>query len=71
MSQSGGSGGGNQSVSQQGANSMMNTIEACERIKEEYQFLQAQNQTLKLELEKLSQEKTEMQRHYVMVCYDA
>ena len=46
---------------------MINTIEACERIKEEYNFLQAQNQSLKLECEKIAQEKTEMQRHYVMV----
>lgn len=46
---------------------MINTIEACERIKEEYNFLQAQNQNLKLECEKIAQEKTEMQRHYVMV----
>lgn len=43
---------------------MINTIEACERIKEEYNFLQAQNQNLKLECEKIAQEKTEMQRHY-------
>lgn len=43
---------------------MINTIEACERIKEEYNFLQAQNQSLKLECEKIAQEKTEMQRHY-------
>ncbi len=46
---------------------MINTIEACERIKEEYNFLHAQNQSLKLECEKIAQEKTEMQRHYVMV----
>lgn len=45
---------------------MINTIEACERIKEEYNFLHAQNQSLKLECEKIAQEKTEMQRHYVM-----
>lgn len=45
----------------------INTIELCERIKEEYQFLTAQNQQLKMELEKLAQDKTEMQRHYVMV----
>ncbi len=49
---------------------MINTIEACERIKEEYNFLHAQNQSLKLECEKIAQEKTEMQRHYVMVCLD-
>lgn len=43
-----------------------NTIELCERIKEEYQFLTNQNQQLKMELEKLAQDKSEMQRHYVM-----
>uniref|UniRef100_A0AAZ3QVQ8 Groucho/TLE N-terminal Q-rich domain-containing protein n=1 Tax=Oncorhynchus tshawytscha TaxID=74940 RepID=A0AAZ3QVQ8_ONCTS len=37
-----------------------------DRIKEEFQFLQAQFHSLKLECEKLSSEKTEMQRHYVM-----
>lgn len=40
--------------------------ETCERIKEEFNFLQAQYHTLKLECEKLATEKTEMQRHYVM-----
>lgn len=40
--------------------------ETCERIKEEFNFLQAQYHSLKLELEKLAAEKTEMQRHYVM-----
>ncbi|CAG2104673.1 unnamed protein product [Medioppia subpectinata] len=40
--------------------------ETCERIKEEFNFLQAQYHSLKLELEKLATEKTEMQRHYVM-----
>lgn len=40
--------------------------ETCDRIKEEFSFLQAQNHSLKLECEKLAQEKTEMQRHYVM-----
>ncbi|KFU85043.1 Transducin-like enhancer protein 2, partial [Chaetura pelagica] len=38
----------------------------CDRIKEEFQFLQAQYHSLKLECEKLLSEKTEMQRHYVM-----
>ncbi|NWV14847.1 TLE2 protein, partial [Ptilonorhynchus violaceus] len=38
----------------------------CARIKEEFQFLQAQYHSLKLECEKLVSEKTEMQRHYVM-----
>ena len=46
---------------------MINTIEACERIKEEYNFLQAQNASLKMECEKITQEKPEMQRHYVMI----
>ncbi|EAW62628.1 transducin-like enhancer of split 4 (E(sp1) homolog, Drosophila), isoform CRA_b [Homo sapiens] len=41
--------------------------ESCDRIKEEFQFLQAQYHSLKLECEKLASEKTEMQRHYVMV----
>jgi hypothetical protein len=59
----GGGGGGGPSA----ANFPMNyTLEACERIKEEYQYLQSQIQNLKMELDKLIQEKTEMQRHYVM-----
>ncbi|XP_022835725.1 protein groucho-like isoform X2 [Spodoptera litura] len=41
--------------------------DTLERIKEEFNFLQAQYHTLKLECEKLASEKTEMQRHYVMV----
>ncbi|XP_028406867.1 transducin-like enhancer protein 4 [Dendronephthya gigantea] len=40
--------------------------ESCDRIKEEFNFLQAQYHSLKLECEKLANEKTEMQRHYVM-----
>ncbi|XP_031780941.1 protein groucho isoform X7 [Nasonia vitripennis] len=40
--------------------------ESCDRIKEEFNFLQAQYHSIKLELEKLAQEKSEMQRHYVM-----
>ncbi|XP_072938471.1 protein groucho-like isoform X4 [Epargyreus clarus] len=40
--------------------------DTLERIKEEFNFLQAQYHTLKLECEKLASEKTEMQRHYVM-----
>ncbi|CAG0912576.1 unnamed protein product [Notodromas monacha] len=40
--------------------------DSCERIKDEFNFLQAQYHSLKVELEKLAQEKTEMQRHYVM-----
>uniref|UniRef100_A0A4W3J4B4 TLE family member 3, transcriptional corepressor b n=1 Tax=Callorhinchus milii TaxID=7868 RepID=A0A4W3J4B4_CALMI len=38
----------------------------CDRIKEEFQFLQAQYHSLKMECDKLANEKTEMQRHYVM-----
>uniref|UniRef100_A0A3Q3X4P3 Groucho/TLE N-terminal Q-rich domain-containing protein n=1 Tax=Mola mola TaxID=94237 RepID=A0A3Q3X4P3_MOLML len=40
--------------------------ESCDRIKEEFHFLQAQYHSLKLECEKQASEKTEMQRHYVM-----
>ncbi|KAL9871384.1 protein groucho isoform X2 [Glossina fuscipes] len=40
--------------------------DAMETIKQEYNFMQTQNHSLKLELEKLATEKTEMQRHYVM-----
>ncbi|XP_017079734.1 protein groucho isoform X4 [Drosophila eugracilis] len=40
--------------------------DTLERIKEEFNFLQAQYHSIKLECEKLSNEKTEMQRHYVM-----
>ncbi|XP_076749093.1 protein groucho isoform X1 [Xylocopa sonorina] len=40
--------------------------ELCDRIKEDFNFLQTQYHSIKLELEKLAQEKTEMQRHYVM-----
>uniref|UniRef100_A0A8C9WF51 Groucho/TLE N-terminal Q-rich domain-containing protein n=1 Tax=Scleropages formosus TaxID=113540 RepID=A0A8C9WF51_SCLFO len=45
--------------------------ESLDRIKEEFQFLQAQYHSLKLECEKLASEKTEMQRHYVMVSRSA
>ncbi|KAL3276566.1 hypothetical protein HHI36_011940 [Cryptolaemus montrouzieri] len=41
--------------------------ESCDRIKEEFNFLQAQYHNLKLECEKLASEKIEIQRHYVMV----
>ncbi|XP_060037950.1 transducin-like enhancer protein 2 isoform X2 [Erinaceus europaeus] len=41
-------------------------LEICDRIKDEFQFLQAQYHSLKLECEKLASEKTDMQRHYVM-----
>uniref|UniRef100_A0A8C6SWJ6 TLE family member 3, transcriptional corepressor n=1 Tax=Neogobius melanostomus TaxID=47308 RepID=A0A8C6SWJ6_9GOBI len=40
--------------------------ESCDRIKDEFQFLQAQYHSLKVEYDKLASEKTEMQRHYVM-----
>jgi hypothetical protein len=64
--QGGGPGSGQAGGGSAGLPPMMSTLEACERIKEEYNFLQAQNQSLKLEIEKIAQEKTEMQRHYVM-----
>uniref|UniRef100_A0A4W6DQ66 TLE family member 3, transcriptional corepressor n=1 Tax=Lates calcarifer TaxID=8187 RepID=A0A4W6DQ66_LATCA len=38
--------------------------ESCDRIKDEFQFLQAQYHSLKVEYDKLANEKTEMQRHY-------
>uniref|UniRef100_A0A3P8YMP9 Groucho/TLE N-terminal Q-rich domain-containing protein n=1 Tax=Esox lucius TaxID=8010 RepID=A0A3P8YMP9_ESOLU len=41
--------------------------ETLDRIKEEFQFLQTQYHSLKMECEKLATEKTEIQRHYVMV----
>ncbi|KAJ1085920.1 hypothetical protein NDU88_006044 [Pleurodeles waltl] len=41
-------------------------LEICDRIKDEFQFLQAQYHSLKLECDKLASEKTEVQRHYVM-----
>ncbi|XP_042198663.1 transducin-like enhancer protein 4 isoform X2 [Callorhinchus milii] len=41
-------------------------VETCDRIKEEFQFLQAQYHSLKMECDKLANDKTEMQRHYVM-----
>ncbi|XP_066256752.1 transducin-like enhancer protein 4 isoform X1 [Euwallacea similis] len=40
--------------------------ESCDRIKEEFNFLQAQYHSLKLDCEKLASEKIEIQRHYVM-----
>jgi len=40
--------------------------ETCDRIKEEYSILHAQNHSLKLDYEKLMTEKGEVQRHYVM-----
>ncbi|CAB4068540.1 GROUCHO [Lepeophtheirus salmonis] len=44
----------------------LNILESIERIKEEFNFLQGQYHNLKMDCEKLVQEKTEMQRHYVM-----
>ncbi|XP_018494570.1 transducin-like enhancer protein 4 [Galendromus occidentalis] len=40
--------------------------ESCDRIKEEFGFMQSQYHSLKLECDKIASEKTEMQRHYVM-----
>ncbi|XP_076663832.1 protein groucho isoform X4 [Andrena cerasifolii] len=40
--------------------------ESCDRIREEFNFLQNQCHALKLECEKLATEKIEIQRHYVM-----
>ncbi|XP_056374032.1 TLE family member 5 isoform X1 [Hyla sarda] len=42
------------------------TSDSCDRIKDEFQLLQAQYHSLKLECDKLASEKSEMQRHYVM-----
>ncbi|XP_062843695.1 chico isoform X2 [Trichomycterus rosablanca] len=42
------------------------TTDSCDRIKDEFQFLQAQYHSLKLECDKLATEKSEMQRHYIM-----
>ncbi|XP_049821504.1 protein groucho isoform X2 [Aethina tumida] len=50
----------------QGGQIKFTIADTLERIKEEFNFLQAQYHTLKLECEKLASEKTEMQRHYVM-----
>lgn len=51
---------------QPGQSFKFTVLETLDRIKEEFQFLQAQYHSLKLECEKLASEKTEMQRHYVM-----
>ncbi|XP_036590553.1 TLE family member 5-like [Trichosurus vulpecula] len=42
------------------------TSDSYDRIKDEFQLLQAQYHSLKLECDKLASEKSEMQRHYVM-----
>ncbi|UXI16103.1 Collagen type IV alpha-3-binding protein [Sarcoptes scabiei] len=55
------------SVPQTGQNQFKYTVlETCERIKDEFNCLQTHNHNLKMEIEKMLQEKTEMQRHYVM-----
>uniref|UniRef100_A0AAY4EAF8 Groucho/TLE N-terminal Q-rich domain-containing protein n=1 Tax=Denticeps clupeoides TaxID=299321 RepID=A0AAY4EAF8_9TELE len=51
---------------QAGQSFKFTVLETLDRIKEEFQFLQAQYHSLKLECEKLASEKTEMQRHYIM-----
>merc|ERR1711936_283277 len=58
--------GGPKSEGVPGGSLKMGITETCERIKEEFNFIQNQYHSLKLECEKLAQEKTEMQRHYVM-----
>uniref|UniRef100_A0AAY4EBD6 Groucho/TLE N-terminal Q-rich domain-containing protein n=1 Tax=Denticeps clupeoides TaxID=299321 RepID=A0AAY4EBD6_9TELE len=54
---------------QAGQSFKFTVLETLDRIKEEFQFLQAQYHSLKLECEKLASEKTEMQRHYIMVSH--
>jgi len=51
---------------QQGQPFKFTVAESCDRIKEEFSFLQAQYHNLKMECEKLASEKIEIQRHYVM-----
>ncbi|XP_028855521.1 transducin-like enhancer protein 4 isoform X2 [Denticeps clupeoides] len=58
--------GRNQVPLQAGQSFKFTVLETLDRIKEEFQFLQAQYHSLKLECEKLASEKTEMQRHYIM-----
>ncbi|XP_065889415.1 transducin-like enhancer protein 1 isoform X2 [Dysidea avara] len=41
-------------------------LDSCDRIKEEFSYLQAQYHNLKLECEKITNEKGEMHRHYIM-----
>ncbi|XP_023316061.1 protein groucho-like isoform X2 [Trichogramma pretiosum] len=41
-------------------------LESCDRIKEEFGFLQAQYHSMKMECEKLAQDRLETHRHYVM-----
>lgn len=40
--------------------------ESCDRIKEEFSYLQAQHHNVKVEFDKLTQEKTELHRLYIM-----
>lgn len=49
-----------------GPPSKISVAESLDRIKEEFSYLQAQSQNLKRELEKVSNEKGEIQRHYIM-----
>uniref|UniRef100_A0A8C5C2X8 Chico n=1 Tax=Gadus morhua TaxID=8049 RepID=A0A8C5C2X8_GADMO len=52
--------------SQSGQPLKFTTSDSCDRIKDEFQFLQAQYHSLKMECDKLASEKSEMQRHYIM-----
>uniref|UniRef100_A0A9J8C2B6 Chico n=1 Tax=Cyprinus carpio carpio TaxID=630221 RepID=A0A9J8C2B6_CYPCA len=54
------------SASSQSTQLKFTTSDSCDRIKDEFQFLQAQYHSLKLECDKLASEKSEMQRHYIM-----
>ncbi|AWP16275.1 Guanine nucleotide-binding protein G(q) subunit alpha [Scophthalmus maximus] len=56
----------NSASSQSGQALKFTTSDSCDRIKDEFQFLQAQYHSLKLECDKLASEKSEMQRHYIM-----
>ncbi|XP_061552987.1 TLE family member 5-like isoform X2 [Phycodurus eques] len=55
-----------QASAQSGQALKFTTSDSCDRIKDEFQFLQAQYHSLKLECDKLASEKSEMQRHYIM-----
>ncbi|KAJ8357415.1 hypothetical protein SKAU_G00202090 [Synaphobranchus kaupii] len=55
-----------QASSQSSQQLKFTTSDSCDRIKDEFQFLQAQYHSLKLECDKLASEKSEMQRHYIM-----
>lgn len=45
---------------------LMTVAEKLDNLKEDFTYMQAQNHSLKISQEKLTTEKTEMQRHYVM-----